>query len=99
LHGPRRRGRLACRFLSAPSTNLLTPRLRRAQRRRDARVQLRAAAEIFDRLDARPWTECARAELRATGETMTSVGNGGEQLTLRNFRSPCSCRWNRPTPR
>jgi DNA-binding CsgD family transcriptional regulator len=56
-------------------------RLRRARRRRDARVQLRAAAEIFDRLDARPWAERARAELRASGETIASVGIGGEQLT------------------
>ena len=56
-------------------------RLRRAQRRRDARVQLRAAAEIFDRLDARPWAERSRAELRASGETMTTSRNGGEQLT------------------
>ena len=56
-------------------------RLRRAQRRRDARVQLRAAAEIFDRLDARPWAERTRAELRASGETMTAAGHGGEQLT------------------
>jgi DNA-binding NarL/FixJ family response regulator/tetratricopeptide (TPR) repeat protein len=56
-------------------------RLRRAQRRRDARVQLRAAAEIFDRLDARPWAEQARAELRASGETLARGGNGGEQLT------------------
>ena len=56
-------------------------RLRRAQRRREARVQLRAAIEIFDRLDARPWAERAGAELRASGETMTSARNGGEQLT------------------
>jgi DNA-binding CsgD family transcriptional regulator/tetratricopeptide (TPR) repeat protein len=56
-------------------------RLRRAQRRRDARVQLRDAAEIFDGLDARPWAERARAELRASGETMASAGRGGEQLT------------------
>ncbi len=56
-------------------------RLRRARRRRDARLQFRAAMEIFDRLDARPWADRARAELRATGETMTSVGNGGAQLT------------------
>jgi DNA-binding CsgD family transcriptional regulator len=56
-------------------------RLRRAQRRRDARVQLRAAAEIFDRLDARPWAERARAELRASGETIASHGAGAEQLT------------------
>ena len=56
-------------------------RLRRARRRQDARVQLRAAAEIFDRLDARPWAERARAELRASGETITSAGQGGQQLT------------------
>ena len=55
-------------------------RLRRAQRRRDARVQLRAAAEIFDRLDARPWAERARAELRASGETIVA-GHDREQLT------------------
>ena len=56
-------------------------RLRRAQRRRDARVQLRAAADIFDRLDARPWADRARAELRASGESAASPGAGGEQLT------------------
>ena len=56
-------------------------RLRRAQRRRDARVQLRVAAEIFDRLDARPWAKRARAELRASGESMTNSGDGSEQLT------------------
>jgi DNA-binding CsgD family transcriptional regulator len=56
-------------------------RLRRARRRRDARVQLRAAAEIFDQLDARPWVERARAELRASGETITTAANGAEQLT------------------
>ena len=56
-------------------------RLRRVQRRRDARVQLRAAAEIFDRLDARPWAERARAELRASGETLARAGDGAEQLT------------------
>jgi DNA-binding CsgD family transcriptional regulator len=56
-------------------------RLRRAQRRRDARVQLRAAAEIFDRLDARPWADRARAELRASGETISPAGRDTEQLT------------------
>jgi DNA-binding CsgD family transcriptional regulator len=56
-------------------------RLRRAQRRREARVQLRAAAEIFDRLDARPWADRARAELAASGETLARAGDGAEQLT------------------
>jgi DNA-binding CsgD family transcriptional regulator len=44
-------------------------RLRRARNRVLARDQLRAAAEIFERLDARPWADRARAELAATGET------------------------------
>ena len=61
-------------------------RLRRARRRRDARVQLRAAAEIFGRLDARPWAERAQAELRASGETIASPGRGGEQLTSQELQ-------------
>jgi DNA-binding CsgD family transcriptional regulator/tetratricopeptide (TPR) repeat protein len=43
--------------------------LRRAKRRIDAREQLRAAFEGFDRLGAAPWADRARRELRATGET------------------------------
>jgi DNA-binding CsgD family transcriptional regulator len=45
-------------------------RLRRARRRVLAREQLRAAADTFERLDARPWADRARAELAATGETV-----------------------------
>jgi DNA-binding CsgD family transcriptional regulator len=56
-------------------------RLRRGQRRRDARVQLRAAIEIFDRLDARPWADRARAELNASGETIARDAASGERLT------------------
>ena len=44
-------------------------RLRRARSRVRAREQLRAAAEVFERLDAQPWADRARAELAATGET------------------------------
>jgi DNA-binding CsgD family transcriptional regulator len=44
-------------------------RLRRARSRMLAREQLRAAADIFEDLDARPWAERAAAELAATGET------------------------------
>ena len=44
-------------------------RLRRAGRRVRAREQLRAATEAFDGLGAIPWSELARAELAATGET------------------------------
>jgi DNA-binding CsgD family transcriptional regulator len=43
--------------------------LRRERLRTDARVQLRAALEAFERFRAEPWAERARAELRATGET------------------------------
>lgn len=42
-------------------------RLRRERRKSEARTQLRTAAEIFDRLGARPWAARARAELRAAG--------------------------------
>jgi DNA-binding CsgD family transcriptional regulator len=42
--------------------------LRRQQRRRDARDQLRTAFEIFDAIAAAAFAERARAELRATGE-------------------------------
>ena len=45
-------------------------RLRRARNRVRAREQLRAALDTFERLDARPWADRARAELAATGETL-----------------------------
>jgi len=45
-------------------------RLRRARDRILAREQLRAAADTFEGLDARPWADRARAELAATGETL-----------------------------
>jgi len=41
--------------------------LRRARRKTDARTQLRAALEIFDRLGAEPWSSRAATELQATG--------------------------------
>jgi DNA-binding CsgD family transcriptional regulator len=44
--------------------------LRRGRRRVDARVHLRAALQTFDDLGARSWTERARQELRASGETV-----------------------------
>jgi DNA-binding CsgD family transcriptional regulator len=42
--------------------------LRRQQRRRDARDQLRTAFEIFDSIGAAAFAERARTELRATGD-------------------------------
>jgi DNA-binding CsgD family transcriptional regulator len=41
--------------------------LRRARRLKEARVPLAAAMEAFDTLDAFPWSERARQELRSTG--------------------------------
>jgi len=43
--------------------------LRRERRRVDSRVHLRAAFEAFEQIRAAPWTERARSELRATGES------------------------------
>jgi DNA-binding CsgD family transcriptional regulator len=42
--------------------------LRRARRKADARIQLRLALEVLERLDAAPWVARTRAELEATGE-------------------------------
>jgi len=54
---------------------------------------------LVDRLDARPWAERARAELRASGETLASGGDGGEQLTPRSCRSRCWSPRAGPTPK
>jgi DNA-binding CsgD family transcriptional regulator len=45
--------------------------LRRMKRRRDARTQLRAAVDVFDRIEAPAFAARARAELTATGEAMS----------------------------
>jgi len=43
--------------------------LRRSRRRVDARTHLQAALDRFEQLNARPWAERARLELRAAGQT------------------------------
>jgi DNA-binding CsgD family transcriptional regulator len=56
--------------------------LRRQRRRRDARDQLRAAAESFERMRMNGFADRARAELAATGEHVQSgAGGAGVQLT------------------
>jgi len=60
---------------------LLGEHLRRERRRVEARPHLRDAAEEFDRLGARPWAERARAELRASGETVRRRDDGRQRLT------------------
>ncbi|MFI1356253.1 AAA family ATPase [Streptomyces sp. NPDC020898] len=47
--------------------------LRRRRRSVEARPQLVAALDVFERVGARPWTERARAELRAAGVTPAST--------------------------
>jgi DNA-binding CsgD family transcriptional regulator len=44
-------------------------RLRRSRQRVRARDELRLAIDAFDKLGATPWSDSARAELAATGET------------------------------
>jgi DNA-binding CsgD family transcriptional regulator/tetratricopeptide (TPR) repeat protein len=62
-------------------------RLRRAGRRIDARPQLRAAHDEFERLGARPWAERAAAELRATGERLgRREARTGEELTAQELQ-------------
>jgi DNA-binding CsgD family transcriptional regulator len=48
-------------------------RLRRMRTLTEARVQLTAAIETFERLGARPWASRARSELRATGQSKPRV--------------------------
>lgn len=43
--------------------------LRRGRRRVDARSHLQVAIDMFDQLNARPWADRARHELRAAGRT------------------------------
>jgi DNA-binding CsgD family transcriptional regulator len=57
-------------FERARTELLYGERLRRAKRRVDAREHLRNAIELFDGLGAAPWSEQARRELRASGESI-----------------------------
>jgi len=72
-------------FQHARTRLLWAEHLRRNRRRVDAREQLRSALEAFERLDARPWVARARAELRATGETIRR-GAGDAGLTPQEIR-------------
>jgi ATP/maltotriose-dependent transcriptional regulator MalT len=56
--------------------------LRRVRRRSEARQPLRAALRVFEVIGARSWAERARAELRATGESVAATAEPrGGQLT------------------
>ena len=61
-------------------------RLRRARAMVEARAELDAALEIFQRLRARPWVERTAAELRATGRTKPRAGQDVlDRLTPQEF--------------
>ena len=61
--------------------------LRRQRRRGEARTHLRNALEVFEKLGTAPWTERARAELRASGETVRRHDpNVFDQLTPQEVR-------------
>jgi DNA-binding CsgD family transcriptional regulator len=62
-------------FERARTHSLYGEWLRRARRKTEARTQLRAALEIFDRLGAEPWSGRAARELHATG-VVTPQGRG-----------------------
>ena len=68
-------------FNKARTLLLLGEHLRRQRRRAEARPYLREAAEVFRRLGAAPWEQRARAELRATGETIRREDAPLTQLT------------------
>lgn len=57
-------------FQRARTQLLYGERLRRARRRVDAREQLRSAIQTFDELGAKPWSDRARRELEASGESI-----------------------------
>jgi DNA-binding CsgD family transcriptional regulator len=60
--------------------------LRRRRAIKEARLQLNAAREIFERLGARPWIDRTTAELRATGQTKPRAGdNVLDRLTHQEF--------------
>ena len=60
-------------------------RLRRARRRVEARGRLQAALEVFDSLGAAPWSERARAELRASGQTARRRATPVDALTAQEL--------------
>lgn len=67
-------------FERARTLLCLGERLRRERQRAAARGHLRRALETFEQLGAADWAARARAELAATGETLTR--GGGQTFTL-----------------
>lgn len=69
-------------FAKARTLLCFGERLRRTGRKTEARERLREAHAIFMSLEATPWSDRARRELRATGERLRRVRpEEGEELT------------------
>jgi DNA-binding CsgD family transcriptional regulator len=77
-----------CPFETARTHLMFGERLRRARKRVEAREQLRAALERFERLDARVWAGRARSELAATGATVrrNATPSALESLTPQEYQ-------------
>jgi len=74
-------------FERARTELCLGERLRRAKRRAEAREPLREALTTFERLGAASWSERARSELAATGETVRRRDPyAAEQLTSQELQ-------------
>jgi DNA-binding CsgD family transcriptional regulator len=72
--------------------------LRRTRQRTRSREQLRAALEAYEQLGARPWAARARAELRASGETLRRRDEAGTAaLTPQELRIAQSVAQGRST--
>ena len=70
-------------FATARTQLVFGERLRRSGRRIDARERLNPALDAFEHLEAVPWADRARNELRATGERVRARSPAGasEELT------------------
>ncbi|WP_460539901.1 helix-turn-helix transcriptional regulator [Glycomyces halotolerans] len=75
-------------FEAARTDLLLGEWLRRARRVNEAKTRLRAAAEAFEQLGAKPWTEKVRRELRAAGDAGPIEARPGlaERLTAQELQ-------------
>ena len=74
--------RVEDRFQRARTLLVYGERLRRAGRRKESRERLREANAVFEELEAKPWAERARRELRASGERLRrATADPGDELT------------------
>jgi DNA-binding CsgD family transcriptional regulator len=69
-------------FARARTMLLMGEHLRRRRRRKEARIPLGAALEVFEQLGATPWSERASRELRASGQTARARRSGASLTDL-----------------